>query len=167
MDCEICGIEIHYQPKRVVVDGVQLLVCFECAALGEAYWKPAEPSTSRQALPLWRPVKVKTQKKGIIDKSFEDVELIEDWASKIRKTRIRCNLTQEELANLAKEKLSIIQKIETGKMSPNIKLCKTLEHILKIKLLAEPDTKEVKVKTTNLSELTLGDIVHLKKKNQE
>jgi len=167
LNCEICGVEISYEPRRVVVDGVKLLVCLECAALGTSYWKPASPSTPKHppSKPVRPPITTKKRQETLIDRGFENVDLVDGWPEKVKRARIRNNLTQEELAKRAKEKLSIIQKIETGKMTPNIQLCRTLEHLLRIKLLVEREDTEVKVKPPSLGELTIGDVVRLKKKS--
>jgi putative transcription factor len=70
------------------------------------------------------------------------------------------------LAKRAKERLSIIQKIELGKMAPNLQLAKTLEHVLKTKLLVptvEPEPP--KSVTAETQELTIGDVIQFKKKD--
>jgi len=71
--------------------------------------------------------------------------------------------SQEDLARKLKEKLSVIQKIETGKVTPNTQLCRQLQHELKIKLLV-PRTETPPPKTTTPAEVTLGDIVKIKGK---
>jgi len=69
--------------------------------------------------------------------------------------------SQADLAKKVKEKLSVIQKIETGKMTPDTQLCRQLQHELKIKLLV-PRKETPAPKTTAPAEVTLGDIVKIK-----
>ncbi|WP_455364984.1 multiprotein bridging factor aMBF1 [[Eubacterium] cellulosolvens] len=163
MNCEICGIEIYYQPKRIVVDGVKLLACFNCASMGESYWKPVTASAPKAVSSKLNIIKKQRSANRVSE--LQNVELTDQWWEKIKKARLKRDLTQEELAKLAKEKLSIIQKIETGKMVPNTQLARILEHLLKIKLLVKHEDKEIELKTSSLGELTLGDIIHFKKRN--
>lgn len=77
-------------------------------------------------------------------------------------------MTQEELAMKVKERLSIIQKIELGKMAPDVRLAKTLEHVLRIKLLvptSEPPAP--KLSTTPTKEITFADIATIRKKEEK
>ena len=52
-------------------------------------------------------------------------------------------MTQQDLAFKAKEKLTVIQKIEIGKMLPTMRLSKELEHILRVKLLVPREEVEI------------------------
>jgi len=74
---------------------------------------------------------------------------------------MKLGISQEDLAKRVKEKLSVIQKIETGKIAPNTRLCRELQHELKIKLLV-PRKETPPPKTAAPSEVTLGDIVRIK-----
>jgi len=67
-----------------------------------------------------------------------------------------------------KERLSIIQKIELGKMGPDMRLARTLEHVLRIKLLvprSEPSAP--KGTASGGKEVTLADIAIIHKKDEE
>ena len=66
--------------------------------------------------------------------------------------------------------MSLLRKIETGKMTPDNRLASLLERTLKIKLIVP--AKEEKVPQTKISktaghELTLGDLIRLDKKSKE
>ena len=64
------------------------------------------------------------------------------------------------------EKVSLLKKIETGKMTPNDKLATALEHILKVKLIVprkEEKVPQAKMPRAPSHELTLGDLIQLKK----
>ena len=79
-------------------------------------------------------------------------------------------LSQTDLAFKAKEKLTVIQKIELGKILPTMRLTKELEHILRVKLLAprgELEITNVPVRQTGPRELTLGDIALVKHRENE
>jgi len=111
-------------------------------------------------------VRVQTKPKApTVDISLE---LVEEFGAKIRKAREQLGLSHEELGKRLNEKVSLLKKIETGKMAPNDKLAKAVEHLLKVKLIVP--AKEVKVPEAKISnkpsrELTLGDLVQLKKKD--
>jgi putative transcription factor len=94
---------------------------------------------------------------------MDELDIAEDYPARVRDRRMKIGLSQEELAKRVKEKLSVIQKIETGKMAPNSRLCRELEHELKVKLLV-PRKEAVVPKTAAPAELTLGDIIRIKGK---
>ena len=83
----------------------------------------------------------------------------------MKEGREKMGLSQTDLAFKAKEKLTVIQKIELGKILPPMRLTKELEHILRVKLLAprgEIEVSDVPVKQAGPRELTLGDIALIK-----
>jgi putative transcription factor len=69
--------------------------------------------------------------------------------------------SQEELASKVSVKLSVIQKVETGKITPDTQLCRRLQHELKIKLLV-PRKEAPAPKISTPAEVTLGDIVKIR-----
>jgi putative transcription factor len=97
---------------------------------------------------------------------MEELEVAEDCADRVRHQRMKLGLSQEELAKRVKEKLSVIQKIETGKMAPDTKLCRELEHELKIKLLVPRKEISDVPKATPPAEITLGDIMRTRGKTK-
>lgn len=92
-----------------------------------------------------------------------EIEIIENYPTLIRKAREKQKLGQAELGKRIGEKVSVIQKLETGRLTPDEVLAKKLEHALKIKLLVPPVEPPVKP-TLQLRELTLGDVVEIRKK---
>jgi putative transcription factor len=96
---------------------------------------------------------------------MDETDLIEDYAQVVRTHRMKLGLTQEQLAKRVKEKLSLIQKIETGKMAPNSRLCRALEHELKIKLLVPRKEISDVPNAPQPTEVTLGDIMRVKGKS--
>jgi putative transcription factor len=99
-----------------------------------------------------------------LPKEIDELDLADDYSARVRDRRMKLGLSQEELAKRVKEKLSVIQKIETGKMAPNTRLCRELEHELRVKLLVP--RKEAVVPTTTPTEVTLGDIIRIKGKSK-
>jgi len=146
---------------RVIIEGAKLVVCSGCGKLGKETWEPARPRTA-VARPIFK-IKPKPQD---LPREVAEYELPEDFARKVRAAREKLSLTQEELAKRVMERLSIIQKIESGKIIPDMKLSRYLEHVLRVKLLVprkEPIGIEGQAKTP--PELTLGDLVQFKQKS--
>jgi putative transcription factor len=107
-------------------------------------------------------------KKASAPSLSQDLELIEDFGSHIREARRRAQLSHEDLGRKIGEKVSVLRKIETRKMTLDHLLAQKLEHALKITLLVPPS--EPKAPPSLLSKrhvVTLGEIVHLKKEKAE
>jgi putative transcription factor len=96
---------------------------------------------------------------------MEESEVAEDYSNLVRGHRMKMGLSQEELAKRVNERLSVIQKIETGKIAPDSGLCRKLEHELRIKLLV-PRKATPAPKMPAPAEVTLGDIVRVKGKQK-
>jgi len=106
-----------------------------------------------------------TQRKAPeLPKGMEEFDIAENYSDLVRRGRMKLGLSQEDLAKRVKEKLSVIQKIEMGKMAPDTRLCRELEHELKVKLLV-PRKESAAPKTAAPAEVTLGDIIRIKGKS--
>jgi putative transcription factor len=141
-----------------------MLVCGRCQRLGTPYEE--DPITVRQPVRKALTFGVTRRKAPELPKGMEESELAEDYPDRVRKHRMKLGLSQEDLAKLVKEKLSVIQKIETGKMTPDTKLCRELEHELKVKLLVPRKETPAAPKSTTPTEVTLGDIIRIKGKSK-
>jgi putative transcription factor len=96
------------------------------------------------------------------------MELREDFAKVIREARQKKDWTQKELANQLLERLSMIRRIESGKMQPDETVIQKLERKLGISLfISTSDIPEVKLETKLPGDMTLGDVVHLKTKKKQ
>ena len=170
LNCDICGREIGGQAFRIEVEGAKMLVCHVCQKLGKPYEEEQLPSprpqhqTRSPGVPH-TPTPL-SKRKVELPKEMAQVDLVEDIAQKVRVNRAKLGLSQEDLAKRVKEKLSVIQKIETGKIDPDIRLCRELEHELKVKLLIPHIETEEMPKGPPPSEVTLGDIIKIKDKTK-
>ena len=164
MNCDICGRQITGPAFKVRVEGAKMLVCASCKHLGKPYVEDVQPST-RTRNPRALRIPTAIRKAPELPKDMQELEVAEDYPSIIRHKRMKLDLSQEELAKRVKEKLSVIQKIETGKMAPDTKLCRELQHELKVTLLV-PRKEAALPKTTAPAELTLGDIIRVKDKSK-
>jgi len=101
-------------------------------------------------------------------REIRELDLAENYPQIIQKGRKKHGLSQEDLAMKVKERLSIMQKIELGKMVPNMRLAKALEHVLRIKLLV-PSSEPPPPKPTASGgkEVTLADIAIIRKRREE
>ena len=166
MNCDICGRDISGQAFKVKVEGAKMLVCGRCQRLGTPYVDEPTitPALPRRAAPVLKGVPGVTRRAPELPRGMEQFDIVEDFAERVRHHRMKLALSQEELARRVKEKLSVIQKIETSKMAPDTKLCRALEHELRIKLLVPRKEITDVPKTAPPAEVTLGDIVSYKGK---
>lgn len=162
MRCEICGRIIQGQPQRVLVDTAVLLVCGRCARYGTPVSRPrpiqglsTHGSSSPGLLPS---MPTKTAEPSL--------DVVPDYDLKVKKAREELGLTQEVLAKLVGEKLSVIKRIELGKLKPSLELVRKLEKTLKIKLVEELREDETGQATKPRADLTLGDVVVVKERKK-
>lgn len=92
----------------------------------------------------------------------EEVEVVEDYAERIRDARGSQGWTQQFLARKLNERESFIKNIEAGRMAPPVAIAKRLEKLLDIRLLEKPSQEEIQPKIERGSDLTLGDVVDVK-----
>ncbi len=170
LQCEVCGRRIEGSPRKVMIEGAKLSVCNACSKLGKTYYEEPKPraiiSTARAA-----PRRLRIQTKKVPTPPAETaLELVEDFDVKIRQAREKLGLSHEELGKKINEKVSLLRKIETGKMRPDNRLATILEHVLKVKLIVP--AKEEKVPQARIAkavgrEMTLGDMIQPKKGQDE
>lgn len=165
MRCEVCGCKISGKSFNVMIEGARLMVCGECAKHGKICYDEPRP---KQVLlkPRAAPVAFRVQTKPSAPPVDTSVELTEDYGTRIRKAREKLGLSHEDLGKRLNEKVSLLKKIETGKMTPNDKLASALEHILKVKLIVprkEEKAPQGKLPRAPSRELTLGDLIQFKK----
>jgi putative transcription factor len=141
-----------------------VLVCSSCQHLGKPYYEAA-PAPTRPYPPKLRMPRATHHKAPELPRGMEESELAEDYSKLVRNQRMKMALSQEELAKRVKERLTVIQKIETGKIAPDTRLCRELEHELRIRLLV-PRTATPTPKMGAPAEVTLGDIIRLKEKRK-
>ena len=168
--CEVCGRRINGKSSNVIIEGAKLTVCIACAKLGKPYYEEPKPKMGvprLKATPMPLRVQTKKPQAPTVDTSLE---LVENFDVKIRQAREKLGLSHEELGKRINEKVSLLRKIETGKMTPDNRLATILEHALKIKLIVpakEEKVPQIKMVKTTGRELTLGDLVQLDKKGKE
>ncbi len=151
MQCDICGRESKL--VDAIIEGSMVSVCNICSKYG-------------QIITLEKPVikEEKFVKPKSIPKDDNIIEIvIQDYAEKIKNTREKLNLKQEELAKLVAEKESTIHNIESGHLKPSIDTVKKLQQFLKIKLIEEYK-EEKKISSVDFKDgkITIGDLLKIK-----
>ena len=165
MFCEICGSEIEGRPGRALVEGATLVVCNNCSDLGTAL--PGFPDRPRARSPMMPRIVSTRPAVHTLPKAVEDSELVDEFPRIIKQAREKLGLPQQQLAFKAKETVTMIQKIELGKMQPPMRLAMELEHVLRVKLLAPKEEVEIPnppVRQTGDEGPTLGDVAIVRHK---
>ncbi|WP_296859331.1 multiprotein bridging factor aMBF1 [uncultured Methanobrevibacter sp.] len=165
MECEICGKEVpENNPIRAKIEGTVMVVCKECSKLGKIQKAPPKPKFVKQN----KTKKSQNKKNNRKNYSRDDEpseELVEDFNNIVRNARESKDWSREDLGKKINERVSVITRIETGKMTPDIKLTKKLEKALNIKLLEKIDKIDLNQFINNNSgERTLGNVVKIKRK---
>ena len=178
--CELCGRNMKGRGRNVTIEGASMIVCPQCAAKfgGQSISSESRTSSSPQTHPSWvggperstfsqpkrisKPKQKPTHRPGVL---LDDLELIDDYAKKIRVARQKKQFSQEELAQKIGERISTLQSIEAGRLKPTGKTIRGLERELEISLLEPVGTVPIKASQgTSGAGSTLGDRVVVKRK---
>jgi len=165
MNCEICGQPIRGRPVNAIVDKAKLIVCVECGKHSSGRWKVGETIRLSTPPPLStvKP-KIRTASGMSRERVGEELEVTEGFGPKIRQAREKLGISYEGLGKILNEKVSVIQRVESQKLVPDIKLTKKIEYALKIKLLGDVSVPSEPLKEPSTSEVTLGDVVAVKRR---
>jgi putative transcription factor len=165
-ECPICGSIIWGKGERVLLEGAKITVCHNCAQHGI---KIQKLPTSTQARKTYSYNKKEVPKQQVAKKKYiDDIEIVPDYAKKIRIKRTSLGLNQDQFAQKLNEKPSLLRRIEAGKVEPTIQLAKKIEDVYKIKILKKSDEIEANIQDNKYMKKTagtsLGDIAFVKKK---
>ena len=148
MLCEMCGKEVALT-TRIRLEHSVLAVCAECARFGTPV-DPVPPAPSSEgASGRFRPEVSAPRATGTrrrleerdLYQEIGEMELAPDWNKRIRLAREARQWTPEVLGKKLNEKKSVVLKIESGSFRPPDALVRKLEHLLQVRLRAEPEAK--------------------------
>jgi putative transcription factor len=157
MRCEICGKKVIGKPMKTKIENSIMLTCNECSKFGKIQREPPRPQRGlggrapagrRRSFPSREPTH----------------EVIEDYQTVIREAREKKGWSREDLGEKIYEKVSVISRLESGKMVPDLKLARKLEKSLKITLLEKTEEAQIdELSGSNRRRATIGDIALIKK----
>lgn len=151
MRCEICGKEIRGRPLRTKIEGSLMNTCQECSRFGKVQREPPRKTKKRFTARSLRREK-------------PSYEVIEEYSSIIREAREKKGWSRENLAEKVFEKVSVIHRLESGRMIPDLKLARKIENILNVKLLEKiEDILEEEISARSVRGATIGDIARIKR----
>lgn len=139
------------------IEGSVVVTCEDCARFGEVVGFVSSREKKKPA------VRAEVSEGVSFDVGGDD--LVDDYPGIIRDKREKMGLKQEDLAKLINEPSSLIHRLETGRMEPDPEVASKLQKALGVKLLCKSGSEVVQPeKPTGSDELTLGDLVVIKKK---
>ncbi len=145
--CEVCGTRTN-SLRKISLDSAILSVCEKCSSLGTDL---GGYGTVRTRRPRYRSEEV-------------EMGLVDGYEKAIQKARTARNWKQEELALKINEPESLVNKIESGKMTPSEKVARKLERILGVSILERVERTAVELDRTKGKAITLGDVVTIRKR---
>jgi putative transcription factor len=138
LNCEICGKKVNKLYDGIIA-GIKLKVCSECSKLGTIINEP--PKIQQKRIPI-RQAKIIPKKTALIP----SYKIVDNYSQIIKNAREKMGLSQDILASYLGEKLSVIKKIEGGKLKPSLELAKKMEKLLKVNLIEEESSEELEIK---------------------
>lgn len=146
------------------VEGTELRICQDCSKYGQVH-KQKKPVSFHGGY-----------NKSTYSKSTRpEFEVMADYSKKLQQARNKRNMTQEEFSKILNEKMSVVQKWESGNLKPRIDVAKRLERQLNIRLLEqigsdeeteEAEDMQVVSKKKNSAEPTLGDFIKVRRRKK-
>src|SRR5438445_11167734 len=111
MFCEMCGHEIVGKPGRSLVEGATLIVCQQCSSIGTRLPSFSERPRRHMIAPSHTHAPIER-----LTKAVEESDIIKENSRAVKECVEKIGISQQNLTFKEKEKLTVIQKIEIGKM---------------------------------------------------
>ena len=172
--CEMCGNEIFTRPITIEIEGAVLAVCPACAKHGKQVSKPKpKPKPKPFQYGGTRTVSQSKSTRQPTSKPYrgrpetQSKELAADFSERLRLARQKKRMTQKEVSIQTKISVQELQSIETGKMRPPDIMIEKLEKFFNIKMTEDIAVYSPKDQKKGPAFQTLGDIVVIKKKQDE
>ena len=168
MRCEVCGREILGSPQRRIIEGAKLTVCSRCASFGTSDWAPGRPTPTKTSsrsqltsMPAARP-----RMRNDVE-SVEQLELIEDYGTQIRKARQKLGLSEKDLAKKMQEKDSVIKNLEKMELTPDNKLITKIRKYLGLDIVEHTDVSKSQILAKPTGAKTIGDMLRMDSEKSE
>ncbi len=160
MDCDMCGREQAI--LKASVEGTVLAVCSSCSKYGKIVGKIAVAAADLR----------KKEEKATAAIEEEGMEaVVANFGVLIKQKREELGRKQEDgfmkledFAKMIGVKESVLHKMETGTLKPGIEEARRIGKALGIKLMEKAEAVEDIVPQPKKDQLTLGDMIKLKKK---
>ena len=153
MDCEMCGKE--EATVKATIEGTVLTVCDKCSRFGKVVGKVSMLAAA---------AKGKTGKNEMPG-AEEYIEIVvPGFGSIIKQKRESLGLKQDEFARKVAVKESVLHKMETGSLRPDLEEARRLGKMLGLKLVEKLEEGPAVVTQQRKDVLTLGDMIKIKKK---
>jgi|SRR5579871_3141194 len=147
MLCEMCGKDVEV-PNTVRVEGTTLQVCNDCRRFGTAVGADGAPLPAAQgsgggasapvAIDERLRVRARRMEERDLFQELPEMELLPDWPKRIRQAREKLGWSPEDLGKKLNEKKSLVLKLESGGFHPPDATVRKVEHLLKVRLRANP-----------------------------
>jgi len=148
---------------KIEVEGTILNVCEKCSSFGRVVGKIRPQLAPKKVKQLQ---KAQQEEEARAKKQTETVQLVNpNYPALVKRARERMGLKQEDFAKKIAEKESVIHKLESGSIVPDLNLARKLERFLKIKLVDEIELEpgsEAGEKKKGSEGLTIGDLIKVK-----
>ena len=139
------------------VEGSVLSLCEGCSKFGKVMSVIKEPKKEKK--------QIKEETKLTEQKEEEFIlAIVNDYGGIIKSKREKLGIKQEDFAKKISEKMSLIHKIETNHIEPNIDLARKIEKFLHIQLVEQQEIKSGVQEKHKSEAFTIGDFIKIKKK---
>jgi putative transcription factor len=138
INCDLCGKDTNLIPANI--EGSVLNACHSCAQFGTSIAVSRKPK-----------VKFKHPK--------PQIEVVANYAKILKDARREIKLTQDQVARALNEKISVIQKVESGKIRPSLSLAAKLEKFFSIQLTEEAHMNTENYSSKESPQLTIADLL--------
>ena len=153
MTCELCGLDSKLSDE--VIEGTLMKGCKKCGGYGDVISIETKNYGSGKSIQ-------KVPRKIFVEDSVNFV--IEGAGKLVKDARENKGLKQAQFASMVGLKESLIHKLETSLMKPDLATAKKIERILDIKIVegyGDPDSATQL--NLNDEDLTVGDLIKFKK----
>lgn len=157
MDCDMCGRE--QAALRASVEGSVLGVCEGCSKFGKVIGRVQIGGVKRK------------EEKAVAAAEDEAEFVVANLGQLLKQKREELGrkledgfMKLEEFAKMISVKESVLHKMETGGLLPGVEEAKRIGKLLRLKLTEKVEAVESLVPEPRKDQLTLGDMIKIRKK---